>query len=253
MNRKLTYLLFLAVVAFSCKKEYFSSRNTEVDISNFKVAEIDFEFLSTKTKFQYTDSKNSNSATANIRIKKDSIIWFSLTPALGIEAARGIITQDSMIIVDRINKTYSIFTFRDLSSKFRIDMDYNLLQALLLGNTSMEIKPDNKLKSEGDFFKLIQSRSTLGIENLVNNKTLKIERVLLKDALTSNSMAINYGNFLPVDNYIFPNETSISIVYKVAQDQPNSTTEIILEHSKVEIETKRVKFPFNIPSKYELK
>jgi hypothetical protein len=253
MNRKLTYILLLAVIAFSCKKEYFSFRNTEVDIANFKVAEIDFEFLSTKTKFQYTDSKNSNSATANIRIKKDSIIWFSLTPALGIEAARGIITQDSMIIVDRLNKTYSVFTFKELSNKFRIDMDYNLLQSLLLGNAISEIKPDNKLRNEGDFFKLTQIQSALNIENLVNNKTLKIERVTLKDALTSNSMAISYSDFWPVDSYLFSNQTSISINYKIGEDQPNSTTEIVLEHSKVEIETKRVKFPFNIPSKYELK
>jgi hypothetical protein len=66
-------------------------------------------------------------------------------------------------------------------------------------------------------------------------------------------MAISYSDFLPVDSYLFSNQTSISINYKTATDQPAATTEIVLEHNRVAIETKRVKFPFNIPSKYELK
>ena len=39
-----------------------------------------------------------------MRIENGVKIWFSVRVALGVEAARGMITRDEFIIIDRVNK-----------------------------------------------------------------------------------------------------------------------------------------------------
>ena len=98
------------------------------------VSEIGFEYLSTRTKFKYKNGNDKTKATARMRIKKDSIIWFSLTPGVGIEAARGIITQDSLILMDRVHKEAYYFSFDSLRRKFDLDFSFDLFQSVLIGD-----------------------------------------------------------------------------------------------------------------------
>ena len=66
-----------------------------------------YTWLSAKADVEYTDRNNETSSfDVNLRMKKDSAIWISITPLLGIEVARVLVTPDSMRILDRIGKTY---------------------------------------------------------------------------------------------------------------------------------------------------
>src|SRR5437762_7991355 len=65
-------------------------------ISNLSQKRIDFTTFSAKVKIDYEGKENSDQATAYIRIQKDSLIWISLTGALGIEGMRVLINQDSV-------------------------------------------------------------------------------------------------------------------------------------------------------------
>jgi len=58
-----------------------------------KEHELKFTWFTGKFSAEYKNGKKSTSFNGQIRIKKDSVIWLSLTPGLGIEAMRLIITQ----------------------------------------------------------------------------------------------------------------------------------------------------------------
>src|SRR5690348_3224740 len=63
--------------------------------------EFDFQWLTAKAEVEYTDQDNNpETFDVNIRLRKDSVIWISVTPLLGIEAVRVLITPDSMKIMN---------------------------------------------------------------------------------------------------------------------------------------------------------
>src|ERR1043165_2055158 len=67
--------------------------------------QFDFTSLTAKAAVEIATDKETTSFDVNIRMKKDSAIWLSITPLLGIEVARVLVTRDSIRILDRINKT----------------------------------------------------------------------------------------------------------------------------------------------------
>jgi hypothetical protein len=73
----------------------------------------------------------------NIRMKKDSIIWLSVT-GVGLEVARGIITPDSIVFMDKIHKDYFVFNYEQLSKQYNFDLNFALLQSVIIGNLPFE-------------------------------------------------------------------------------------------------------------------
>ena len=142
MNKNILILFFCFEIFFSaCSKKSLSFKDVEM-AEEFAVNDLEFEYLTTNSKIRFSDNDKSLSATANIRLKKDSIIWVSITPGFGIEAARGIITKDSLIFVNRMNKEYSAYDFEQLSREFNFNINFDLLQSVLLGD--MPVEPDDQ-------------------------------------------------------------------------------------------------------------
>ena len=106
-NRLFAPVLFLLVISISsCKRGLFRPV-LEGESATLEINEFDYDYLKAKAKFRYNDGKEDLKATANFRIKKDSLIWMSISASLGIEAARVMINKDSMAIMDRLNKQYT--------------------------------------------------------------------------------------------------------------------------------------------------
>ena len=78
---------------------------------------------------------------------------------------------------------------------------------------------------------------------------MKIEKVELKEKNSNNSLVVNYSNFQPISNKLFPYNGAISLFYKAAAGLLNTT--IIFEYNKAEVGDKELKFPFNIPKRYD--
>jgi hypothetical protein len=242
--------MLLVLGLSSCNKR-FSFFNS--DPSKLKIKNLDFEYLALRTKIKYKNDNKSQKATANIRIKKDSLIWFSITPGLGIEAARGLISKDSIIILDKIHKTYSILKFEDLSKQFHFDLDLNLIESVLVGNMIWPVASSDKVIREPGLYNITKKNGDLTISHLIGNNTMKLEKIYAISDTTQNSLDINYQDFNLIDNKAFPNSANIYIKYIAKKDNSEKFSNITLDHSKVEIDKKKLKFSLNIPSKYERK
>ncbi len=108
-------------------------KNALIDIHK---KETDFKTFSAKIKVEYQDSKGKQpNITAYVRIIKDSVIWISgYATVFNIEAFRALITKDSVIVLDKINKEVQLRSIDYLQEVTQIPFDFKTLQNLLLGN-----------------------------------------------------------------------------------------------------------------------
>lgn len=245
MNR-ITVLALAIVILTGCSKN-FTIFN--VNPNKLNIEDLEYEYLSLRSKVKFNSDGKSVKATANVRIRSDSVIWFSLTPGLGIEAARGLISKDSIILLDKIHKKYSILRFKDLSEKFHFDLDFNIIESILLGKMIWPLESKDKVSKEETYYKIDKTKGDLSISHFVGMNTMKLEKLDASSDSTNNSLMINYKDFELISQTIFPLKSTIEIKYK--QGNSDKFTNIALEHNKVEIDKKKLKFNFNIPSKYE--
>ena len=248
---RIVALLLLTSIISSCTRNLFVSA-LETESGTLEVQEFHFDYMKAKAKFRYDDGKNNLKATAHIRIKKDSLIWMSISATLGIEAARVMIAKDSMMVIDRLNKQYTILNYQDLSEKYNFRIDYDLLQSVLLGNLSSPIEKEDKVTKQPSHFLVLQDRGDVRMENYISLETMKLERAQWLDIPTNNTLTINYTNFQMIDQAIFPYENQIILKYK-GTGTTSKNTQINIDYNKAEVTDKKEKFPFNIPQKYERK
>ena len=57
---------------------------------------------------------NEMAGKMSIRMRKDSIIWFSISASIGIQIAKGIINKDSLFFLDLYNRHYYAQGIKDL-------------------------------------------------------------------------------------------------------------------------------------------
>ncbi|MBL7962830.1 MAG: DUF4292 domain-containing protein [Flavobacteriales bacterium] len=70
---------------------------------------------------------------ATLRSVQDSALWVSINVVLGIEAARGVITRDSVKALDKINDRYWLGDSSQARNKFGTLPSLALIQEVLLG------------------------------------------------------------------------------------------------------------------------
>jgi hypothetical protein len=212
------------------------------------VQEIDFEYMQGKAKLVYRDNAKEREVKANIRIHKDSAIWMKLH-VLGIQGGAVLINKDSITIVSDVQKEYYSFSFAELSQRFNFKINYSIVQAALLGNLMVPKRVEDKIGEDAFFNKLIQKEDSITIQNLINKSTKKLERVDLNEPRTGNTVRINYSEFQPLGDKLFPYKGLIDVIYKTASGVVNST--ILFEYSKADVGTKELRFHFKIPKRYD--
>lgn len=248
MNKNIPLVLLAFVILFSsCKKDIIGYKSRKKQ--NVEVEEIDFEYFVARTKVRYAEGDKQVNGNANIRIKKDSLIWFSVSPSIGLEATRVMITKDTAIVINRMDKEYYIFNFDEISRYFNFKVDYDLIQAIILGNLARSIDSETQIAKENNYYMIKQKSGPLDIQSFVLMDNKKIETVLINEDETSNFMTLKYSEFKDMAPYLFPKVCQVNLTYK-AKKGP-LVTSINLQHNKAEISEKPLKFPFNIPAKYD--
>lgn len=223
----------------------------DTDVENIKINEIDFKYFSSSSKLRYKTSTESQNAQINFRIKKDSLIWFSIS-GFGIEAVRGIITQDSLFAIDKLHREYYKFDFASLSTSFNFDLNYGILQSLVLGNLPLKKKGKNKfVKRENDYYLLHQEDGKVLIDNYIGDENRKLKKLQLSNEdQAQNKLTMTFNDFQKINEHIFPYESLITVDYQSKKDQKFYETLIELKHKKVELTETPLGFPFVIPNNY---
>lgn len=245
--KKLAFILSVATVLFSCGKKITPTLSPTP--AGVEIREIDFEYFHGKAKMIFNDNQKEREVKANIRIRKDSVIWMTFS-VIGLQGGRALINKDSITIVSTIDKEYYVFDYASLSKRFNFDVNYHAIQSALLGNLITPREEIDRISQILNFSLLEQQRGSVQISNYINPDTRKLEKIEMKEQNTNNSITVNYSNFQPILDRIYPFHGVISIFYKTQGGVTVNTT-ISMEYNKAEVGDKELKFPFNIPRKYD--
>lgn len=266
MKFRLLILFILLITVFtSCKssktKVAKASKQTEVDsiYSLMQENQFEAEWFTAKFKGVYQMPNDKQVFSGQIRMRKDSIIWVSLYAMMNIEVFRLEVRPDSFRFVNRLEKTYISESTRYLRNRFNIDVDYSMLQALMLGNDFPYY--------ETDVFKLMDNVQNYQLKTLARRK---LKSMRADEAIDSNilvqsiwidknsyritkqnvkligynktKLRVKYEDFEDFDGQLLP----MRRILRLKEDQ-NTFLEITFD--RIEINEK-LRFPFKIPRKY---
>src|SRR6478752_8651955 len=251
MNKNLRFLLLsLSLLAMACSKKIVAPLPVTLapPKPTLEIEEIDFEYFHGKARMVLREANKEREVKANIRVRKDSVIWMSFS-FIGVQCGKSLVNKDSITIVSNVDKEYYVFEYAELSKRYNFPINYDVIQAAMLGNLVMDRKEEDAVEQETSFFLLKQMAGTIDVVNYINGASRKIEKVELKESNSNNSLVIKYSNFQPVENKLFPYNGTIDLFYKTMSGLLNTT--VIFEYNKAEVGTRELNFPFNIPKKYE--
>ena len=246
MNKGLIGVVVLSVLFLSSCNRKISTVFSKKE--KLEVVDPEFEYLTAKAKFKFNDGGKKVSATANFRIQKDSIIWISIS-GFGLEAARVFIDGTYVKVLDKLNKRYYEYTYSELTQMYDFDFNFSMIQSVLLGNL-FEPYRRQKVEKMENYFTYTASKGVYSFQNFIGSRTMKLEKVQVMDENTKNTISVNYGDFIMVNNQVFPNEISALIDYESGKKE---NTEVKISYNKMEIESSPLKFPFSVSSRYERK
>ena len=223
----------------------------------FYSSDAPIRWFSAKVSANTDINKQTNSFSANLRIKKDSAIWMSISPALGIEVARALITPDSLKFINRLSGTYFKGDYRFLNNLLQIEVNFKMVESILLGNAYLHYSVENYLgatENEELILSTLKKRKIRRESELETPQILtqeiwysplkgKIVRMEMQDYRPVRKFTVNYLNFEEVDDLRMPNK--LTVVAQAAK-----LVNIDLEYSRMTV-NKELNLPFNIPDNYE--
>ena len=143
MNR---FFFFLTLTIFSScvileKPSIISLKKLSPDeiLNNHKEKKINYSWLTASAKGSLQINENQLPLIAQFRLKKDSIIWVSVSSPLGLEVIRLKLNKDSLHIINRINKTFSVYDMDNANNIFGIS-SFESAQDLLVGSFNSNTK-----------------------------------------------------------------------------------------------------------------
>lgn len=224
-----------------------------------KENELRFDRFTAKFSAEYRNKEQKSSFGGQIRIARDSIIWLSFSPLLGIEAIRIMITQDSVKFINRLNNTYFIGDYSYVNKFLKTDIDYDILQSFLIGN-DLSFYENAKFRASLDrsqyklstaertklkkFVRTSQESLRILIQNIwIDPQTFKITQADVKEIKEPNiKLEANYSSFENISNQLFPK----NMIFDISAE---NNIHVEVTFSKINIDAIQ-QFPFKIPPDY---
>ena len=94
-----------------------------------------FEWLTANMSIQAEgNGMDFNDLSGQLRMRNDSLIWLSVTATMGVEVLRAKVSNDSVWLINRLEKTYLAEPLDTVSAQLGMPLSLPLLQTLLLDN-----------------------------------------------------------------------------------------------------------------------
>lgn len=114
MNRLFAGVLTLLVIGFAgCAKKVVLYEG-DGQMEEFQPVQAQYDYLSAKAKIVIEEESGKiTRGSLSLRAKKDSVLWFTMSPGMGMEAIRGFFTQDRIQIRDRVGQDDIDLSYED--------------------------------------------------------------------------------------------------------------------------------------------
>lgn len=202
-----------------------------------------FRTLSGKVKIDYSNGEDSQSFSVSLRLEKDRAIWMSAP--LGI--VKAYITPNKVSFYNKLQNEYFDGDFSYLSNLLGTEVDFKIVQNLLLGEALLNLrekKYDASVTEEN--YRLVPRVNEVLYKILfeIEPKNFKMASQQLSQPLKKRLLEINYENYQSVGNEVLPNTISISAIENTTENR------IQLEYRNLEL-NRTLNFPYKIPKGYK--
>jgi hypothetical protein len=217
------------------------------------IAGPDYSNLEIRFNMSYANSSQSTDLKGTIKMTKDSLIWISLSPGLGIEGIRFMCNKDSIFILDRLHKTFIKSNYSYVKKEWNVDVDFNSLQAILTGDFFIypsvydgkkEFVSNFIIKNDSDGLEIYRKTQN-NIENLlkIDRSIFKISDYIINDVNEMRNFSLIYSFNKLSEGFQFPKKVSIK------SNNAGKFLNIELDYTKILINNNPT-FSFTIPANY---
>jgi len=250
LNRiSLLHIVLLLLLISACKpKQKLSTSN--LSLSNAELTEalqssnVDYEWYGAEAKIRFETEYDGISGKLILRLKKDESIWL-VAKKLGIEGVRVLITPDTLIALNRQERTYVKEPLERMLNKYNISLDFQQIQELLVGNL---LVPEDlevlKTEQDSNYHYLTTNLDELLIKYTIDNLSRNVSEIKISDS-SNRTITGSYDDYRILEN------TNISPYirnYTVPQTE-YGTIHLDIKMNSIEFDVPQ-SMPFEIPSHY---
>lgn len=227
--KQISYIVLFVFLLASCTASRNTLRNTMIGgLSGTEYMEKVIEWtpsrknLTARARIELnTGMSSSMSVNANMRIRRGEIVRISVAPFLGIEVARIDITPERILAIDRMNKRYVELDFVELGNLLDTQLDFNILQSLILneifipGRDRLSVEDAGKftLTSRGGQAELqVKGSRQIGYSFYTSATDGRLEETVISLKNLPFSLHCHYNDFTMLGNDVFPQLIEMSSV-----------------------------------------
>ncbi|WP_052354177.1 DUF4292 domain-containing protein [Flectobacillus major] len=223
-------------------------KTDDLESDRVNIDEVDFKYLKGKAKVGIKSTEVNQTVNVDIRVKKDSLIWLNVSvPGLPVSIATAVFTKDSVKLYNKYEGNYNEYPYELFSEKFKFNLNFDILQALIVGNRPFK-KNKSRVIRENEYFLLKQHEGKVQIDNYIGQDK-KLKKLLMTQEVTNTKLSMDFNDFTTLNNYVFPLSNLVTVEYKSEKDQKVYQTVINIKHTKVELLDEPLQFPFKVPEK----
>ncbi|AYN66125.1 DUF4292 domain-containing protein [Euzebyella marina] len=247
---RLSSLLILAVLAFSCKsKQALGDTNVKPGITAKSVIRnhyqnaLDFKTLSGKMRIDYSDGESSQGVSVTLRMEKDKAIWISAPFGM----VKAYITPGRVSFYNKLQNEYFDGDFAYLSEFLGTELDFEQVQNLLLGEAIFDLnnaKYDVELVNKSYQLKPKKPMELFKVLFMVDPTNFKMASQQLSQPLKKRLLQINYNSYQSINKWVLPNDIAIAAI------DGNERNTVDIEYRNMEF-NQPLNFPYNIPKGFK--
>ncbi|MFK7907095.1 MAG: DUF4292 domain-containing protein [Chitinophagales bacterium] len=208
---------------------------------------FDADWLRMKAKITASDGKQKQSFNADVRLRKDSVLWMSISPTImKIEVARILITPDSVQVINRINKQYYASNVDALESLTKYPLDFAMLQNILFGNPVVKGDGTPALSITKEHYCIANTLQDLDLGICLEPNSYNIAEMSVAEKVQQRKLNMLLTNYEEIDKQRFslervlnietPQEYNVEIkLSKIKVNEPQKTSFSVSErYTKVD-------------------
>ncbi|UOQ53488.1 DUF4292 domain-containing protein [Hymenobacter cellulosivorans] len=244
-------LLWVGLLLSGCSSKIFPTKSATTTAPAkgselVKAKNLDFRYLKAKGKIKVDMPQLQQSANLNLRVRKDSAIWLSVS--LGIEGVRAYITRDSVQVINYLQKEYYAGDYAYLSRLLNVPVTFDRVQALLLGNyLPAEANTTPKIGDEGAMQRVEFQEGGVLIAQLIELTRNRVQQIKLTEQQTQNQFTVDFSDFRPLAPSTIPFAYSVLVQGQVTKGKPATAT---INYRNIDVDQERLTFPFSVPKGY---
>ena len=239
-------------------------------------------YYSAKTDVDLLMGEERKSFKAHVRVVRDSAAWVSITPALGIEVARLLVTRDSLKFIDKLHDVYWVGDTAQAKARFGIQPGLAFLQDALLGlpfgldreekyrsdrdgaqyvltskerrkfvRAAEDISPGDTLPDDKDMrerrlertLRKAERKDAVVFRYWISGDSLALDRVQVADLAHDQQADVRYFQRIKVEN------TPVPVRIVLSLSAPGKSASATLDLDRIQLHGP-LNLPFHIPEKF---